>query len=181
MSKDETNEAEVKEASPEQKLATTYKRILITVIFCCVGWPVFVYAFNHSFNPLLMLLGGALVSAPILRILAKGGGLKDAFKTDEYEVITTHGDGRKTSDGGSESFLMGLIVKFIMLIFTIFLGCLITIGVLVYLVISYIKLYLQVSVKPAFIKSAFPILIAGLLVFIGSGFIINLIVRAGGA
>jgi hypothetical protein len=177
--KAETNEAAKKVVGTEQKLAATYKRILITVIFSCIGWPVFVYAFNHSFNPLVMLLGGAIVSAPILFILAKGGGLKDIFKTDEYEVITTHSDGRKTSDGGTQSFMMGLIVKFFLLVFVVLLGCLITIGILVFMIVRYVKLYLQVSEKPPFIKSAFPVLIAGLAVFVGSGFVINLIVRAG--
>jgi uncharacterized membrane protein len=175
----ETNETDEKIASPEQKLAAAYKRILITVICSCLGWPIFVYAFNHSFNPLVMLLGGAIVSAPILFILAKGGGLKDVFKTDEYEVITTHSNGRKTSDGGTQSFMMGLLVKFFMLIFVVLLGCLITIGILVFMIVRYVKLYLQVSEKPPFIKSAFPVLIAGLAVFVGSGFVINLIVRAG--
>ena len=180
MSEQETNEAEVKEVSPEEKLAATYKRILITVIFCCIGWPIFLYAFNYSMNPLVMLLGGAVVSAPILWIMIRGGGIKDVFKTDEYEVITTHSDGRKTSDGGSQSFLMGLLVKLFMLIFVIFLGCLITVGLLVYMIIRYIKLYSQVNEKPSFIKSAFPVLIAGLAVFVGSGVVINLIRHIGG-
>ena len=181
MSEQETNEAAATEVSPEQKLAATYKRILITVIFCCIGWPIFLYAFNYSMNPLVMLLGGAIVSAPILWIMVRGGGLKDVFKTDEYEVITTYSDGSKKSDGGTESFLMGLIIKILGLILVIFIGCLITIGLLVYLIIRYIKLYSQVSEKPAFIKSAFPILLAGLLVFIGSGIVVNGIARASAA
>ena len=181
MSEQETNEAAETEISPEQKLAALYKRILITVIFCCVGWPIFLYAFNYSMNPLVMLLGGAVVSAPILWIMLRGGGLKDVFKTDEYEVVTTYRDGSKKSDGGTESFLMGLIVKFIGLILVIFIGCLITIGLLVYMIIKYIRLYLQVSEKPAFIKSAFPIILAGLIVFVGSGIVVNGIARASAA
>jgi len=173
-------EAMAKEISPEEKLQATYKRLLITVIFGCIGWPVFVYAFNHSFNPLVMLLGGAIVSAPILYIMAKGGGLKDVFKTDEYEVITTHGDGRKTSDGGSESFLIGLIVKFFALIFVVFIGCLIQLGIAIWMTIRYISLYLKASEKPPFIKSAFPILILGTVVLFGSGWVINLLTSAGG-
>jgi hypothetical protein len=176
---DETNKTDEKIASPEKKMAAAHKRILVTVIFSCLGWPIFVYAFNHSFNPLMMLLGGAIVSAPILFILAKGGGLKDVFKTDEYEVITTYGNGRKTSDGGTQSFMMGLLVKFFMLVFVVLLGCLITISVLVFMIARYVKLYVQVSEKPPFIKSAFPVLIAGLAVFVGSGFVINFIVRTG--
>ena len=179
MREQETSETRAKEVGPEEKLAAMYKRILVTVIFCCVGWPIFLYAFNYSMNPLVMLLGGAVVSAPILWIMLRGGGLKDVFKTDEYEVVTTYSDGSKKSDGGSESFIMGLITKIIGLVLVIFLGCLITIGLLVYMIIKYIRLYLQVSEKPAFIKSAFPILIAGLLVFLGSGFVIGLIARAG--
>jgi hypothetical protein len=177
MSGKEINDAAAIEVSPEQKMAATYKRLLITVIFCCIGWPIFLYAFNHSFNPLIMLLGGAIVSAPLLWIMLRGGGFKDIFKTDEYEVITTYSDGSKKSDGGSESFIMGLITKIIGAVFLIFIGCVITIGLLIFMIVRYIKLYLQVSEKPPFIKSAFPILIAGAVVFIGSGFVINLIAR----
>ncbi|MCL1812574.1 MAG: hypothetical protein FWG29_03525 [Treponema sp.] len=181
MSEQETNETITKEVSTEEKLAATYKRILITVIFCCIGWPIFLYAFNYSMNPLVMLLGGAVVSAPILWIMARGGGLKDVFKTDEYEVVTTYSDGSKKSDGGTESFIMGLITKIIGLVLVILIGCLITIGLLVYMTISYVKLYLQASNKPAFVKSAFPILLAGLIVFIGSGIVVGNIARASAA
>ena len=177
MSEQETNGAAVTEASPEQKLEATYKRLLITIIFCCIGWPVFLYAFNHTFNPLIILLGGAIVSAPILWIMARGGGLQDVFKTDEYEVITTYSDGSKKSDGGTESFLMGILTKFFGLILVVFLGCLITIGLLIFMVVRYIRLYSKVSEKPPFIKSAFPILIAAAVVFLGSGFVINLLVK----
>ena len=181
MSEQETNETMTNEVSTEEKLAATYKRILITVLFCCIGWPIFLYAFNYSMNPLVMLLGGAVVSAPILWFMARGGGLKDVFKTDEYEVVTTYSDGSKKSDGGTESFIMGLITKILGLILMIFIGCLITIGLLVFLTVRYIKLYLQASQKPSFIKSAFPILLAGLIVFIGSGIVVRGIARASAA
>ena len=167
------SEEEKVEISNEQKLAATYKRLLITILFSCIGWSIFVYAFNYAFNPFLMLLGGAVVSAPILWIMARGGGLKDAFHTDEYEVVTTYSDGSKKSDGGSESFLMGCIVKIFMAFFVVFLGCLITIGLLVWLIIRYIILYGKVSEKPSFIKSGFLLMLIGLAVFIGSGMVIG--------
>lgn len=175
MNEEITNEQQ--EVSNEVKLAATYKRLLITVIFSCLGWPVFIYGFNFDGGILLMLLGGVIVSAPILWIMARGGGLKGVFKTDEYEVITTYSDGRKVSDGGTESFLMGLIVKAIGLVLIIFLGCLITIGILIWLIIRYIILYMKVEEKPSFIKSGFPIMLLGFIIFCASAPIISLFVK----
>jgi hypothetical protein len=93
----------------------------------------------------MMLLGGAIVSAPLIFIMLKGGGIKEIFKTDDYEVITTYSDGSKKSDGGFESGIMGLVTKIIGAVFLIFVGCLITIGLLVYMIIKYFILYNQVS------------------------------------
>jgi len=178
MEQAETDKDEAAEVGPEQKLAATGKRLLITVVFCCIGWPVFLYAYNYSINPLIMFIGGAIVSAPILFVMAKGGTLKDIFKTDEYEIITTYSDGRKSSDFGAQSLVIGFIIKIFMFFLIIFLGCIITPGLLLFLFFMYSILYLQVSEKPSFIRSAFPAMIAALLIFIVSGLVVNGMVNA---
>ena len=156
-----------------QKLLATHKRITITVIFCCIGWPVFIYGFNGD-GMLLTLLGAVIVSAPILWRIWRGG-LSGAFKLDTTEYITTYSDGSKTSDGGYASMSGSLIVNIFLFLLMVFVGCLATLIYLTYLVITYIIQYLRVNEKPAFIKSAFPVMLAGLLVLIFSNLIINLI------
>ena len=145
---EQTNEAAVQEVSIEpateprsgegsplaQKLAAVHKRIMITVIFCSVGWPVFLAGFTYQAGMIVMAIGAIIVSGPILFRLWKGG-IGGAFKTDEYEVVTTYSDGRKTSDGGSESFMMGLLIKLFLEIVLIIIGCLVTIGYLLFLIV----------------------------------------------
>ena len=171
---EETNEAAAQEVSIEQKLAAVHKRIMITVIFCCVGWPVFLAGFTYQAGMIVMALGAIIVSGPILFRLWKGG-IGGAFKTDEYEVVTTYSDGSKRSDGGSESFLMGLLIKLFLGIVLIIIGCLVTIGYLLFLIVRYIMLYLKASEKPALLKSAFLWMALGLGVLIASGPILRLI------
>jgi len=169
----EINKTAAVEISPEQKLAITGKRLLITIVFCCIGWPVFLYAFNYTMNLFIIFLGGAIVSTPIFFIMARGGSLKDVFKTDEYEVITLYRERGKMTDGGFKLFVTGFIAKFFTVILVLLAGGLITLALLFLLIIRYINFFFQVNEKPSFIRSAFPIVIAGLMAIAVSGFAVN--------
>jgi hypothetical protein len=165
--------AEIKEVSP--RLAATHKRILNTVIWCCIGWPVFIYGMGFSDNMFLVLLGAVLVSAPMLYRMWKGGGLAGVFKLDTRETITTYSDGSKTSDGGYNSMASSLVMNIFLFLLLVFIGCLATLIYLIYLVIKYAILYSLEKEKPAFMQSAYPILIAGLIVLCCSPFVIKML------
>ena len=167
---------ETKETNP--KLAATHKRIMTTVIWCCIGWPVFIYGMGFSDNMLLTLLGAMLVSAPILYRMWKGG-ISGVFKIDTRETITTYSDGSKTSDGGYNSMASSLVINIFLFLLFVFIGCLATLIYLIYLVIKYVILHSIAKEKPAFLQSAYPILIAGLAVLCFSPFIIRLFVGPG--
>jgi hypothetical protein len=173
---EKTHETMSNDEMLEQRLATTKKRIIITVIFSCLGWPVFMYGAKTDYGTdiLWMLLGGAIIAAPVLWGILRGGGLKSLFKTDEYEVITTYSDGRKESDGGAQSFILGVAIKIMLAIFMVFVGCVVTLILLIVFTIRYLRLYKKVSLKPAFMQSAFPYLIAGFVVLVGTGYVLRL-------
>lgn len=157
--------------SAEQMLAATHQRLLITAVFCCVGWIFFVIGFiGMSGNFLLMLIGSVIAAGPILYRMMQTKSLKGAFSRlddADYEVITTHTNGTKTSDGGHESRTANFILQIILAFVILIVGCIVTLVYLVWLIISYIILYLVVTPKPAFLLSGFPIIIGGLVVLIG--------------
>lgn len=172
-SSDELEKA-VKQANNEDKLIATHAQIRKTVIWACIGWPIVVFGFAG--NLLFVLLGSAVFAAPLLWIMFKGGGLKDVFKHDDYEVVTTYNDGSKKSDGGSESLLMWLIQVVIGGLLVVFLGVLITLGILIWACIRYSILYVKSAMKPAFLHSGFLWMSIGFGVLVIAPVIINLIV-----
>jgi hypothetical protein len=110
-----------------------------------------------------VIAGGPIM----LRVLA--GGIPAAFKIADaghYEVITTHADGRKTSDGGAQSFMNAGFLKLIFIGFLICIGAMIAAIYIIFLVIRYLRLYSKLSQKPPFKLSALPIIIGGLAVYI---------------
>jgi hypothetical protein len=160
------------------KLTATYRRILSTFTFCCIGWPLFLYGFYYAEGSkylFIIPLSAIIVAGPILYNMLRGGGLKAAFRTDEYEIITQYRDGRKETDHGVQSFFLGLVIKIFLALFLVVVGCVLTSGMIIVLSIKYTVHYIRISPKPAFIKSAYPILIVGLLLLAVAPYILRLI------
>jgi hypothetical protein len=183
MSNVQTNEALAEKASPEERLLATHHRLLITAAFCCVGWPLFLGGMKLSDGGggiLITLLGAIIAAGPILYRIAKNRGIKAAFRIideDQYEVVTTYSNGSKTSDGGSQSFWINIVLKILMAGLLLFAGCIVTLVYLIYLIIRYVILYLMINPKPSFLQSAFPIIAGGFLVLIGAPVMIGLIIN----
>jgi hypothetical protein len=72
-----------------------------------------------------------------------------------YTVITTYGDGRKTSDYGAESAVSNGIIKLILFVIGVAVGTVLTFIYLIILGIRYFYLYTKASPKPSFTRSAF--------------------------
>ena len=154
-------------AETEEELAVIYSKILVSTISCCLGWPVFMFAFSNSMNPFFMLIGGAIVSAPVLFVLAMGGEIKDVFRTDKCDLLTSYSDCGH-SPGCGKSSVSCHILKIFIIIIAAFFGCFITVGLLFFMIVKYTGLYMRAGEKPPFFKSAFPIMTA-LVIIIGSG------------
>jgi large-conductance mechanosensitive channel len=165
------SDAQTKQAGLEQGLALTYKRLLITIVFCSIGWFMLYFGMANSYRGtgwmFLALLGAVLIPGPMLLRMFSGGGLKNAFKIEEYEVITTYGDGRKESDHGSTAATGGLVKNIFVAIIMVIVGIVATIVYIIYLSIKYVALFVQVKPKPTFINSAFLLWIVGFVVLLG--------------
>ena len=166
------------ELTINDKLAIVQKRILTTVFFLCLGWAVLwigvgLLGIN---NPLPVI---SVVIAPLpmlLRMWRSGFGAM--FQIPDYVVITTHGDGRRTSDGGAEAASINLFLRLLKIFIGIVIGFIATMVYLVILLIHYTALFVQAKPKPKFLKSAYMIYIIGaivlLLALVGNGIANNI-------
>jgi hypothetical protein len=156
------------EVSVQDKMAAIHQRMLNTIIFLVIGWAVLIlpFAFLEGNWRHLCFFAFLIAPAPMLgRIL--GGGFGAMFNLPEYTVITTYSDGRKESDYGATSAGINLFIKAILLFIAIVIGFIATAIYLVILLIKYIALYTQASPKPAFVKTAFFLLIIGVFSLFG--------------
>jgi hypothetical protein len=154
------------EVSVQDKMAAINKRMLHTIICLVLGWAMLLFgAVTLSMSTvggLLVLLSFLIAPAPMLGRMWKGG-FKTAFNLPEYTVVTTYASGRKESDYGAQSAMVNLIVKGFFLVIGIIIGFIATAIYLVILIIKYIALYTQAKPKPAFIRTAFFLLIIAVL------------------
>ena len=154
----------------EDKLKVTYLHILITVIFSCIGWPLFLYGFIKS-NILLTLLGGVICSLPLFIYMVKAGGFIAFFK-DITSELPEQPDNEAADSNSIKCFLKWTLTVITGAILALFIGCFLTLVFLILIAMKYIRLYSQMREKPSFIESAFPVLITGILVYFGNCFII---------
>jgi len=186
------SDVETKQASLEEKLAVTYKRLKITSIFFCIGWAlVFIFFIGLSYYPgfssglasLLGFAGWAVAGGPLILRMLSSKGLKGAFALDSWEATDTYSDGTKKRDYGTENAMnAGSLLIFIIKIgLMVLIGFIVTVIYLLYLNIKYFVLYLRVKNKPVFLQSGvflaivcFAVLIGGLSLGVG-------IQKAGGA
>jgi hypothetical protein len=175
----EPGAAEEPTPAPESKLAAVRQRMLHTAIYACAGWILlmFVLLFNSlmGFWAFILFIAAAVIASwPMLRRMQAYGftAVFQSVDSIRYNVITTYGDGRKSSDGGSEAAGMRLFFTVLVWGIMLTLGIFLTLIYLVYLIIAYVIRYLVINPKPAFGQTAFPIIIAGFLVLLGTPLII---------
>jgi hypothetical protein len=150
------------------RLEATRRALLKNSIFFCVGWLLFMlYLFGGGvFSSAFMLIGWGIIGGPKIW-LAMLGGFGAALKPD-YEVVTTYGDGRRESDGGTQSVQMNFLARLVVIAVLYVIGGILTIITLVFLTIKYIVLHIATSPKPAFIKSGLFIIVMNIAVVFGS-------------
>jgi hypothetical protein len=150
------------EVSVQDKLAAVYKRMLTTIIFLVLGWAVLWLGAVTLGGSLVMFLSFFIAPAPML-VRFWLGGFGAMFNLPEYNVVTTYADGRKESDGGVQSAQVNFIIRGIFLVIMLIIGFVATAVYLIFLFIKYIVLYTQAKPKPAFIRSAFFLIIIAVL------------------
>ena len=185
MTKVLTHYVEYRPASEEEKLAAVHRRLQITALFCCIGWPLFLKGMifgGGGFSAMFIaLLGATIAAGPLLYRVIKNRGIKAAFRTlnDEHheavitEAGTVHGKRNKISDHETQSFWISIFLEVLFSFILLFLGCIVTLIYLICLIVRYITLYLKVNDKPGFFKSAFPVMAGGLLVLISAPLILG--------
>jgi hypothetical protein len=158
--------------SSETNMEAICQRIKTTITFLCAGWLILcisVIGLGQVY-PFIMLVGfilGVAVAAwpMISRIRNRGFGA--IFDMPQYTVITTHADGRKSSDYGAESAAVTGIAGIIIFVIGVAIGIVATFIYLVILTIHYTVLYLKANPKPAFMQSAYFLILVSLVVLIG--------------
>nr|AGS51851.1 hypothetical protein [uncultured bacterium contig00117] len=162
MSEEEDKES-VDELTFEEKMANLKAKALSDVIFCSIGWFIFWFGFQSRIGPMngaILAFGGVLIGIwPLLGKFMQTRSWSALFFWRDYEVVTTYGDGRRSSDGGAQSGMIKLILYAILFFFIVFvLAILMPVRILFY-VGKYTYYYVKVSPKPAFLTSAYPVLI----------------------
>jgi len=171
-----SKEKVVKQFTTEQKMTMLHLRMHATILFGCVGWAVFWAGIFGSqlgsfWYVVVALIGAVLTPGPLLYRMTKGGGLMKAFDTGESYTVTTYSDGSKTTEYDTTGNMIGMMLKFFWWCLLIFLGGIMTIIYMLYMIIRYTLLYLKIEVKPVFMKSAFPIMIL-CVIFLLTGIIV---------
>jgi hypothetical protein len=169
-----------------ERLNATRRALLVNSIFFGVGWLMIMvgmgwrYAnyLSHSAKA-LQFIGWGIMGGPKMWA-AMLGGFGAALKPD-YQVITTYGDGRKESDGGTQSIQMNFLGRLIVIAILYVIGGVLTIITGIYLTIKYIVLHIATSPKPAFIKSGLFIIVMNLAVLVGGALIMVVIQQTGEA
>jgi hypothetical protein len=135
------------------------------IIFFCIGWAV-IWIGMGIWMP-LVLVGLFFIPGPAIVMLFRGASFGSLFQAD-YEVITTHSDGSKSSDGGAQSLGANLIVAFILAILFLIIGTIIQVIRAIILAVKYALAYRKVYQKPEFIHGICFVIIIGFVVLIGA-------------
>ena len=164
------------ELSTEQRMEAIKGRFKTTIIFFCLGWPVFIGGFAigdailRGLGPVLIaVIGMIIMSFPMFGRMQRGG-IGALLTVQVTETTTTWSDGSKTARKDSNMLLV-----LAMYVILLFVGPILTVFYIVILVLRYVTLYFQVQQKPAFARTLFPLLIAGVVVFFGSILVTGLI------
>jgi hypothetical protein len=157
----------------EAKRIAVQKALFKNSIFVDVGWFLLIITFlgiqytTNKLDGFLFFLGWLIIGWPKIWIVIKGGGLGGAINPS-YEVVTTYGDGSRSSDGGAQSMQMNLFAKLIQIGLVYLIGGIVQIIHQFVLTIRYIVLHLRAKPKPAFIKSGMFIIVLNIAVLIGA-------------
>ena len=154
----------------QEILNRIYKDFRKIIIFFCIGWIVFMYSTILGKEPgnfFGMLLGMAICGGPIAIALFTGASFAGLFKPD-YEVITTYADGRKESDGGSQSLSNNLIAAIFIGIIMLLIGIVVQLIRAVILAVKYAVAYAKVDQKPDFVHGIGLIIVIGFVTLIGA-------------
>ena len=144
-------------------------------IFFCAGWFVLwvsllgllYFSSGGGFPLALVFIGWGIIGWPKIWIMIKGGGLKGAI-SPSYEVVTTYGDGSRSSDGGAESAMTNIFVLLFKIGLLYVIGTFIQAIHLIILTIRYMILHGKAQPKPAFIQSGMFIIVLNVAFLIGS-------------
>ena len=166
------DEASAIKASPEATMEAVRQRIKTTITFLCAGWLVLcisVIGLGQVSGFIMFvgfILGFAVAAWPMVSRM-RSHGFGAMFDMPQYTVITTHADGRKSSDYGAESAAVTGIAGSIIFAIGVAIGIVATFIYLAILTIHYTVLYLKVNPKPAFMQSAYFLIVVSLGVLIG--------------
>jgi hypothetical protein len=168
MSDEETKQEEI-----QGKMAAINGRIKTTAIFFIIGWALLMFSVMagqaHSIIALLAFLSLIIMPWPMLGRMLKGG-FGAMFNMPVYYTVTTYSDGSKTDDYAlSAGINLGL--KAILLAIGVAIGFIASAVYLIFLILRYLHLYTQAKPKPAFIKTAFFILVVTVVGFIPASII----------
>ena len=140
------------------------------VKLCCIGWIMIFAGFAYSYFIVLLPVGFLIIALPMAIKWFRGGGLNALFFWKEYEVITTttYSDGSviKSSDGGMESFGLGMMFRAIMLVFVLAASCFLTLGKILYLIYICFISNKNISDKPITQSSIFKTILVGVIILI---------------
>jgi hypothetical protein len=167
-------EEEAIEEKWQERMANTYIAMLITIAPACLGWALLMLSTYVLDNMFFAFIACLICVAPVLYSYMTSGWSQTLFFWRDYEVITTYSDGRKSSDGGAESAMMGLLYKLMMFGLVCMLAGIVSIGKCIYLPIKYTVCYLKVKNKPdlknpkKLVRTGFFLAAVGFLTFIGA-------------
>jgi len=161
------------EEQRQEKMAKLYKDLLINVGTTALGifWffiGMLIYAIGNFGGAALpgficIVLPFFIVAVPLVIKFFQVKSVVGLFQMSEYEVITTYGDGRRTSDGGAQSAMINFVLKLLLLGILFALALIIQPIRNIIMIIKYAVISRTVSEKPPFIRSAlfFVTLLAG--------------------
>jgi len=160
---------EIGEMDEQEQLAAIRNQLLKYVISAGIGWAALTLTYWKSS---LFLPGAALfflITPWFCWRTMFSNGLIGAFMgaSYNYEVITTYSDGSKSSDRGSEAMQLNIILLIIKIPLFIFGAVFLKAWYILFGCYKYYTLYRKAETKPSLVKSAFPVMIAGVIMFFG--------------
>jgi len=160
---------EINETDEQSELDAIRKQLLKYIITAGIGWAAL---WLTLWNFKLFLVG-----MPLFLLITPwfcwktmfANGIMGAFMgaSLNYEVITTYRDGSQKSDGGQEAFEGNMLLLCLKIPLFVFTAVFVKLWYILYGCFVYYTTYREVKQKPSFAKSAFPVMIAGLIMFIG--------------
>jgi hypothetical protein len=159
-----------------EKLFATHERIAFIFKYAILGFATMLIfrflglIFGGFIWLFLAQIGLVILCWPMYQRIRQYG-FWDALRVDDYEVITTYTDGSRSSDGGFESTIFNLFLRFAVLAIQFLAAMYGTLFYMIYLFIKYSIQYLRCSIRPPFQISAFPQMLLCIGLLFGIAFI----------